>query len=308
MYIPILTVKDLALKEGFCGCGATKAGKMDISSFKDWLAKGYNASMSYLENYLDKRENPALLLEGSRSIFSFIMSYNDDSETSMHKFKIASYACRKDYHYTIKQKLNNIIIKLKDQYPDLQTKIFVDSAPVQERNWAIRCGLGWKGKNSLLVTKEFGNKVFIGEILANCTSDYAEETANACGNCNRCLTSCPNNAILSDGNINANLCISYQTIENKEEIPENINLRNYIYGCDICLNACIWNNRAKKTEVQDKEVKNLVCSMLDKIEKGEDFKSEFQKLRKLSPMDRIKYQKLLSNVELAKKQSLNTDL
>ncbi|MBR1774341.1 MAG: tRNA epoxyqueuosine(34) reductase QueG [Bacteroidales bacterium] len=302
-FIPINIVKDLAIKEGFCDCGAAKCEKLDLTSFKEWLAKGYHASMSYLENYFDKRENPALLFENTKTVFCFLMSYNDESADKNYKFKIASYAQRKDYHYVIKQKLNNIIAQLQIQYSNLQAKAFVDSAPVKEREWAVKCGLGWKGKNSLLVTKEFGNKVFIGEILANCISDYAKEIPSSCGNCNKCLTSCPNNAILPDGNVNANLCISYQTIENKEEIPENINLRKYIYGCDICLNACIWNNKAKKTESQDCEVKNLICCMLDKIEKEEDFKSEFQKLRKLSPMDRIKYQKLLSNIALVKKQN-----
>lgn len=307
IYIPLNIIKDLAYKEGFCDCGAAKCEKLDLSSFKDWLAKGYHASMSYLENYFDKRENPALLVENTQSVFCFLMSYNDGTADTDKTFKIASYAQRKDYHYTVKQKLNNIITQLQEQFPNLQARAFVDSAPVKERDWAVKCGLGWKGKNSLLVTKKFGNKVFIGEILANCTSDYSHEISNACGSCNKCLTSCPNGAIMENGNINANLCISYQTIENKQEIPENINLRNYIYGCDICLNACIWNNKAKKNEPQDSEVRSLVCSMLDKIERNEDFKSDFQKLRKLSPMNRIKYQKLLANVSLAKKQLSGVD-
>lgn len=311
-YIPINIVKKLAEEEGFCDCGAAKCEKLNLSSFKDWLAKGYNASMSYLENYFDKRENPKLLVENTKTIFCFLMSYNDisnentsDSSVANNKLKIASYAQRRDYHCVIKQKLNNIIARLQTQFPNLQAKAFVDTAPIRERDWAIKCGLGWKGKNSLLVTKKFGNKVFIGEILCDYESDYGTETKNLCGKCEKCLTSCPNNAILMDGTIDANLCISYQTIENKGDIPQNINLQNYIYGCDICLETCIWNIKAKKVPMQDIDVKELVCSLLDKIEKNEDCKEEFQKLKKLSPMDRIKYQKLLSNIEHNKKFEKN---
>ncbi|MBR1626407.1 MAG: tRNA epoxyqueuosine(34) reductase QueG [Bacteroidales bacterium] len=302
-YIPLHIVKELAEKEGFCNCGAAKCEKLDLTSFKQWLERGYHASMSYLERNFDKRENPGLLFEDTKTIFCFLMSYNDDDNSEYHEYKIASYALRRDYHHVMKQKLNNIIIQLQAKFPDLQARPFVDSAPVKEREWAIKCGLGWKGKNSLLVTKNFGNKVFIGEILCNCESDYATEAGSMCGNCNKCLTSCPNNAILPDGSINANLCISYQTIENKENIPDNIRLHNYIYGCDICLNACIWNNKAMKTEMQDSDVKNIAFHMLDKIENDEDFEEEFRKLRKMTPMDRIKYSKLVSNVNLAKRQN-----
>ncbi len=302
-YIPLNIVKVLALKEGLCDCGAARCEKLDLTYLEDWLANGYNASMTYLANYFDKREDPTLLFENTRTVFCFLMSYNDENVTENKQFKIASYAQRRDYHHIIKQKLNSIITQLQSQYPNLQAKAFVDSAPVMEREWAVRCGLGWKGKNSLLVTKQFGNKIFIGEILANCISDYTQEIPNHCGNCNKCLSSCPNNAILENGTIDANRCISYQTIENKGNISSDIDLKNYIYGCDICLNACIWNNKAKKIDVQDSDVKSLVCRILDKIENNEDFKTEFQQLRKLSPMDRIKYSKLLSNIDFVKKQN-----
>jgi epoxyqueuosine reductase len=228
------------------------------------------------------------------------MSYNDEDVCKNYAYKIASYAQRKDYHYVIKQKLNSIISELQMQFAGLQAKAFVDTAPVGERNWAVKCGLGWMGKNSLLVTKQFGNKVFIGEIFASCTSDYGEEMKNQCGYCQKCIDACPNHAIMYNKTINSNLCISYQTIENKGDISEKIKTCGYIYGCDICLNACIWNKKANKIEIQDKEIKTLVCSMLKKIENGNITKEDFQKLRKISPMDRIKYEKLLSNIAFAK--------
>ncbi len=306
-YISFDIVRKLAEKEGFASCGATKSQQLDPTVFKHWLDKGYNASMSYLENNFDKRQMPELLFKDTKTIFCFLWSYNDENITEGHPFKIASYAQRKDYHYVIKQKLNNIISILQTQFNDFSARAFVDSAPIKEIEWAIRCGLGWRGKNSLLVNKQFGNKVFIGEILCNYTSDYYKEDnknkKDYCGSCNKCLNSCPNKAILPNRNIDANLCISYQTIENKESIPENINLNNYIYGCDICLNACIWNKKAKRIDRQDMEVKDLINSILSKIERNEDFKEQWQKLKKLSPMGRVKYQKFLSNIELVKKQS-----
>lgn len=306
-YLAFDIIKELAAKEGFVDCGATKSGELDLTAFKDWLSRGYNASMSYLENNLDKRQSPELLFEDTKTILCFLYSYNDENITKDSPFKIAQYAQRKDYHYVIKQKLNNIISTLQTQFKDFSARAFVDSAPIKEVEWAIRCGLGWRGKNSLLVTKQFGNKVFIGEILCNYTTDYTEENTDPqkdyCGSCTACLDSCPNHAILPNRTLDANRCISYQTIENKETIPETINLNNYIYGCDICLNACIWNRKAKTISTQDKEVKDLINCILTKIQWDEDFEEEWRQIKKLSPMGRAKYQKFLSNIELAKKQS-----
>lgn len=306
-YLALDIIKDLAKKEGFVDCGATKSEELDLTAFKDWLSKGYNASMSYLENNLDKRQMPELLFKDTKTILCFLFSYNDQDILQDSPFKIAQYAQRKDYHYVIKQKLNNIITTLQTQFKDFSARAFVDSAPIKEVEWAVRCGLGWRGKNSLLVTKQFGNKVFIGEILCNYTTDYYQENTltkqDYCGLCTACLNSCPNHAILPNRAIDANRCISYQTIENKETIPETIDLNNYIYGCDICLNACIWNRKAKTIDQQDKSVKDLIRTILTKIQRSEDFEDQWRQLKKLSPMGRVKYQKFLSNIELAKKQN-----
>lgn len=305
-YLPLSQIKLLAKQEGFCDCGAAKVEKIDISSFKCWLAKGYNANMQYMKNYIDKREDISLLLQDSKTIFCFLMSYNDEDITKNSVFHIASYAQRKDYHYTIKEKLRQIILILQKQYPNLQAIAYVDTAPIMEREWAVKCGLGWIGKNSILTTKQFGNKVFIGEIICNYYSDYAQKMKNSCGLCHRCIDICPNNAIKDDKTIDCNLCISYQTIENKDNASDNIDLKNYIYGCDLCLNACIWNNKAKKKDNEDNDVKNLVCNMLCKLKENTITKEDFQLLRKQSPMNRIKYEKILSNYSLANKQVTKT--
>lgn len=300
--IPIEEVRKLALEEGFCDVGAAKCEKIDISSYKAWIAKGYNATMDYLQRNIDKREQPSFLVENTKTIFCFLMSYNDEDVCKNSRYKIATYAQRRDYHRTIKQKLNNIILKLQSQYPNLQAKAFTDTAPIGEKMWASKCGLGWKGRNSMLVTKEFGNKIFIGEILANCESDYAKEINNHCGSCHRCIDACPNHAMMENGLINANLCTAYQTIENKGDIPNNIRTNGYIYGCDICLNACIWNNKAIRIETQDIDIKNLVCSMLDEINRDEISKTTFNRLRRKTPMERIKFDKFLSNIQHTKSE------
>lgn len=291
-------IRELAFEQGFCDVGATELDKVEGDFFEQWLAKGYNASMQYMENYLDLRKDPRLLSPNSCTMFCFLMSYNDERVDNNSQYKIASYAQRKDYHYTIKEKLRNIISKIEENIPSLQAIAFVDSAPILERYWAEKCGLGWKGKNSLLVTKEFGSKVFIGEILCNISTNYPKRTINNhCGTCTRCIDSCPNHAIKENKEIDCNLCISYQTIENKEPIPNSFNTNNYIYGCDLCLEACPWNKKAKKIPNQDTEVKELVCTTLEKIEQNKFEKGDFNKLKKQSPINRIKYEKLLSNIQ-----------
>lgn len=297
-YIPIETIKELAFKEGFCDVGAAKIEKVDVSFYRSWLSKGYNASMNYLSNKdnLLLREDPRLLLEKAQTIFCFLMPYNDEDVLANSPYKIASYAQRKDYHFVIKSKLRNIIAQIKETIPNFQAVAFVDSAPLLECFWAVRCGLGWKGKNSLLTTKDFGNKVFISEILACCSSDYSVEQKNHCGSCRVCIEACPNKAIKDNCQIDANLCTSYQTIENKNCINANIDTQHFIYGCDICLTSCIWNKKARKIATEDKDIKQLLCQIVKKVENNSLTKEDFNKLKKQTSISRIKYEKFLSNI------------
>lgn len=305
-YLPLPIIKSLSDKEGFCDCGAADVKKIDISLLKYWLANNYHANMKYMENHIDKREDISLLVPNAKTIFCFLMSYNDEDISKNYKFKIASYAQRRDYHYVIKEKLNKIIKVLQTQYSCLQAVAFVDTAPIMEKEWAVRCGLGWIGKNSLLTTKHFGNKIFIGEIICNYSSDYTKEIKNYCGSCHICVDSCPNKAIKNNKTINSNLCISYQTIENKEDVNTDIDLNNYIYGCDICLNACIWNNKAIKINNQDDDVKRLVCSVLNGADNNTFDENILRRLRKISPMNRIKISKLISNISTVNQQDKKT--
>lgn len=301
-YLPKEEIKELAFKEGFCDFGAVQVKEVESDFLKQWLENSFHASMSYMENYQDIRQNPALLIDDAKTIVSFLYSYNDERVDKNSLFKIAHYAQRKDYHYVLKQKLNNIITELQTKYPDFTARAFVDSAPILERYWAERCGLGWIGKSSLLINKDYGSKVFIGEIVCNYETDYNKEKVNSlCGPCTLCLKSCPNNAITQDGIFNSKRCISYQTIENKENIPDGFETKGYIYGCDICLEVCPWNKKAKKVEQQDTETKLLIQEVLNKAEQGTLEKIDFKHLAKLSPINRIKYEKFLSNISVTTK-------
>jgi len=296
-YIPFRIIKEFAKQEGFCQSGATKVSSVEGNFLHTWLKKGMQASMSYMENYADKRQNPSLLVDNSKSIICFLYSYNDERIDKDSPIKIAHYAQRKDYHYTLKEKLYNIITKIRENYTDFQARAFVDSAPVLERSWAHKCGLGWIGRSSLLINKDYGSKVFICEIVCNYTTDYnTKEVKNLCGNCNLCLRSCPNNAIGQNNFFDANKCISYQTIENKNDIPSDFDTGGYIYGCDICLEICPWNIRAKKVCNLDLDTKKVLTTVIEKIHQGTLQKKDFKLLGKLSPINRVKYEKFLNNI------------
>ena len=296
-YLSREEIKELALQEGFCESGAVQIKEVENDFLRQWLEKQFHASMSYMENYQEIRQNPALLIENAKTIISFLYSYNDERVDKDSVFKIAHYVQRKDYHYVLKQKLNNIIAELQKKYSDFSARAFVDSAPILERYWAEQCGLGWIGKSSLLINKDYGSKVFIGEIVCNYETDYnKEKVENLCGQCTLCLKSCPNNAITQDNGFDSKRCISYQTIENKENISEGFETKGYIYGCDICLEVCPWNKKAKKVEQQDMETKLLVQEVLKKAEQKTLEKKDFKRLAKLSPINRVKYEKFLSNI------------
>ena len=307
-YIAFDTIKSLALKAGFQDCGAIEIKKFDISFLKNWIDRGYNADMQYLEKYLDIRENPSLLLENSKSIISFIVSYNLESIENKedNKLKFASYSLFNDYHKTIKQALYLLIQCIQDIYPNFKAIPFVDSAPILEKVIAKEAGLGWIGKNSLLINKTFGSKILIGEIITNFSTDYSNELEkDLCKECSTCISSCPNQSIQKNNTINSNLCNSYQTIENKNNIPENINLKNYIFGCDICLNSCPWNSKTKIKESKILALNHNAIKLLESINNNNIDKSLFNQAKKNSPLERIKYDKLLSNIEKAKTANSN---
>ena len=181
-FLPLEIVKEKAISLGFNDCGAAKVEQLPTSKFDEWIKKGYNANMNYLNNYHSQRFNPCELLEGAKTVFSFIISYNTENQIEQYTHKIASYAQGFDYHKVIKNKLYILLEYLTDLFPDIQAKICVDTAPVMEKHWAVKAGLGWIGKNTCFISEKWGSKVFLAEIICNYESDYTQEVRNQCGN------------------------------------------------------------------------------------------------------------------------------
>ena len=240
-------IKQEASLLGFAACGIAPAGKLVDEEIRlnKWLQKGYHAGMDYMQKHEDLRLNPELLVENAKSVIIFLYNYYPsemmDKDSS---YLISAYAYGHDYHDVIREKLNILIAKLKDQVPEISVRGFVDSAPVLERALATRAGLGWIGKNSMLISKKNGSYFFICELITDLELEYDQPMGgDYCGDCNRCMDACPTGAITDLRVVDANKCISYLTIENKGEIPEAFKgkYEKWIFGCDICQQVCPWN-------------------------------------------------------------------
>lgn len=242
-------ISKLAFEEGFNEIGIAKCEELTIESdnFREWLNNGYNADMKWMERHFLLRKNPKSLLDNCKSIIVLAHSYNNGFDhLENNKFgKIARYAVGKDYHKVIKKKLRNIERKLLEYDSNIQTRSFVDSGPIAERDWAVRAGIGARGKNSLILNKKLGSYFFLSSILTNIEIEPDKHIRDMCGECTKCISACPTEAIEKPYVVNSNKCISFWTIESKSsEIPEHIskNLNNWIFGCDICQEVCPWNN------------------------------------------------------------------
>jgi epoxyqueuosine reductase len=244
-------IKQEAALLGFDACGIAPVTNLDQEGIhlNNWLQNGYHAEMGYMQRNVDLRINPGLLVENARSVIVFLYNYypskvlNPDSE-----YLISKYAYGNDYHDVIREKLNLLILKLKDQVPEVSIRGFVDSAPVLERAWATRAGLGWIGKNSMLISKQKGSYFFISELITDIELEYDKPMGgNYCGDCSRCMDACPTGAIADLRVVDAGKCISYLTIENKGEIPETFRgkYKQWMFGCDICQDVCPWNRFSK---------------------------------------------------------------
>ncbi len=245
-----LAIKNEALRLGFSACGFAAVTELseDAVRLKNWLSKNHHASMSYMENHFEKRTNPAKLVDGAKTVVSVLMNYHTKTvQADPEAPRISQYAYGTDYHLVIREKLNSLLDFMHRHFDAFQGRGFVDSAPVLDRAWAVRAGLGWIGKNSNLINRETGSFVFIGEILCDLELEYHETPeSDFCGSCSSCIDHCPTSAILPNRTIDSGKCISYQTIENKEEIPLEFagKFDNRVFGCDICQDVCPWNRKA----------------------------------------------------------------
>ena len=295
-------IKSKAEKFGFESCGISKAGFLedDARFLEKWLNENYHGEMKYMENHFDKRLNPTLLVEGSKSVISLMYNYFPEEEISeIDNLKISKYAYGEDYHEVIKEILREMVTELQDEIGDFGCRIFVDSAPVLERSWAKKSGLGWIGKNANLISKKRGSFFFLAEIICDLELLEDHETTDHCGTCRKCIDACPTNAIVSDKIVDGSKCISYATIELKNEIPDYFNdkLENWMFGCDVCQDVCPWN-RFSVPHQQTKFKPNNALKNFRKNKWQEITQEIFSEIFKKSPVKRAKFSGLKRNIEV----------
>lgn len=293
-------IKEKARKYGFESCGISKAEFLeeDAPHLENWLKNNFQGDMAYMENYFDKRLNPTLLVEGSKSVIS--LSYNyfpSEKIETLDNFKISKYAYAEDYHDIIKGILKDLVNELKQEIGDFHFRIFVDSAPVLERAWARKSGIGWVGKNANLITKEKGSFYFLAEIICDLELIADHETTDHCGTCRKCIDACPTDAIISDKIIHGSKCISYATIELKNEIPTHFKdkMEDWMFGCDICQDVCPWNRFARPNH-QEKFQPNSFLKNYRKQDWQELSQDLFAEIFRKSPVKRTKFAGLQRNI------------
>ncbi len=243
-------VKGIAQELGFSFCGISKAEFLtnEAPKLEEWLKRGYQGKMGYLENHFDKRLDPTKLVPGAKSVVSLIYNYfpSQIHETEGN-LKLAKYAYGQDYHEVIKEKLKDLFSMIQQQIGEIEGRVFVDSAPVHERAWAAKSGLGWVGKNSLLLNRQMGSFFFLAELVIDLELAPDGPIKDYCGTCTACQDACPTDAIPEPYVVDASRCISYLTIELKESIPEEFKdkMNDWVFGCDICQDVCPWNRFSK---------------------------------------------------------------
>jgi epoxyqueuosine reductase len=303
-------IKREALEIGFHKIGIVRAEPLEKERerFKQWLARNFQAEMRWMEREPEKRTDPRILFPGAKSVIVVALNYftPHEHEADETKGKISRYAWGDDYHDVLKEKLRALMEYIKTESPETEGKICVDTAPIMDKAWAVRAGLGWLGKHSNLITKEYGSWVFLGEILVNLELEYGTEIEpDHCGSCTLCLESCPTGAIVAPHVVDSKKCLSYATIELRSpDLPEEIkeNLNGWIYGCDICQDVCPWNRFEKPTEETRFEPRrNETAADLNEIltYSPEKYAERFRR----SAIKRAKLGGLQRNAEALKKRS-----
>lgn len=236
---------------GFLAIGFSKAEKLHDEELRltNWLTQGFHAEMGYMENHFDKRLDPTLLVEGAKTVISLAYNYFPQKTQNSDAPQVAKYAYGEDYHKVVKDKAFLLLNAIQKQNPQVTGRVFVDSAPVMERQWAEKSGLGWIGKHSLLIRKGVGSFFFLAEIICSAEIEPDQPTTDHCGNCTACIDACPTNAIVANKIIDSNACISFLTIEKKTGLTtaEKEQLGEWIFGCDVCQDVCPWNRFSSPT-------------------------------------------------------------
>jgi len=299
-------IKNEAHKLGFQFCGISKAGFLEEEATKleNWLKSGFHGEMSYMENHFDKRLDPRKLVEGARSVISLSLNYfTDHKQEDSNAPKISKYAYGTDYHFVIKDKLKHLMEAIRTEIGEVNGRAFVDSAPVLDKVWAKKAGIGWIGKHSNLINKDIGSFFFLAELITDLELDYDENpTKDHCGTCTRCIDACPTEAIVAPYMVDGSRCISYLTIELKNELPAEFKgkMENWMFGCDICQDVCPWNKfSVVNTEQNFSPQEDLLG--LNEADWQELTEETFNKVFKNSAVKRTKYSGLKRNIDFLKR-------
>ncbi len=296
-------IKAESKRLGFLSCGISKAGFLeeDAPRLENWLHKNYQGKMSYMENNFDKRLNPTLLVDDSKSVVSLLLNYYPSEEQNKDSYRISKYAYGQDYHFVIKEKLKELLNVIQTEIGEVSGRAFVDSAPVLDKAWAAKSGLGWIGKNSNLITQKVGSFYFIAELIIDLELEYDYAITDHCGTCTACIDSCPTDAIVSPYIVDGSKCISYFTIELKENLPHEMKGKfdDWIFGCDVCQDVCPWNRFSKphKEPLFNPNLESLSFTKKDWEEITEDV---FKKVFKNSAIKRTKIEGLKRNIDFLK--------
>lgn len=296
-------IKAEAKRLGFLSCGISKAEFLEEEAprLENWLKKNMNGEMAYMQNHFDKRLDPTILVPDSKSVISLLLNYFPSETQTSETYKISKYAYGTDYHFVIKDKLKQLMNFISEEIGEVHGRAFVDSAPVLDKAWAAKSGLGWIGKHSNLLTKQLGSFYFIAELILDLDLEYDTPVTDHCGSCTACIDACPTNAIVADKVVDGSKCISYFTIELKNEIPtsQKGNFEDWMFGCDICQDVCPWNRFSKphNEPLFNPNPELLSMSKKDWEEITEDI---FQKLFKNSAVKRTKFSGLKRNIQFLK--------
>jgi epoxyqueuosine reductase len=298
-------IKAEAKRLGFLSCGISKAEFLEEEAprLESWLKKNMHGEMAYMENHFDKRLDPTILVPDSKSVISLLVNYFPSELQTSETYKISKYAYGTDYHFVIKDKLKQLMDFIQKEIGEVHGRAFVDSAPVLDKAWAAKSGLGWIGKHSNLLTKQLGSFYFIAELIVDLDLEYDTPVTDHCGSCTACIDACPTNAIVADKVVDGSKCISYFTIELKNEIPtsQKGNFEDWMFGCDICQDICPWNRFSKP---HNEPLFNPNPELLSRTKKDwEEITEEvFQRIFKNNAVKRTKFSGLKRNIEFLKKQ------
>nr|WP_322625708.1 tRNA epoxyqueuosine(34) reductase QueG [uncultured Flavobacterium sp.] len=296
-------IKEEAKRLGFMSCGISKAGFLEEEAprLEKWLNENRHGQMQYMENHFDKRLDPTLLVDGAKSVISLLLNYYPEERQISDTYKISKYAYGQDYHSVIKEKLKELLQSINDNIGEVGGRAFVDSAPVLDKAWAAKSGLGWIGKNSNLLSKKTGSFFFIAELIVDIDLEYDHATTDHCGSCTACLDACPTEAIIAPYVVDGSKCISYFTIELKENIPHEMkgSFNEWAFGCDVCQDVCPWNRFSKphREPLFSPHPDLLTLTKKDWEEITED---TFRKVFKYSAVKRTKYSGLMRNIDFLK--------